>query len=117
MNGSYFLKTLLSFLWPGNILSSVRTFLRLLNMSNFGDKVLLCVLFAPAFSVLGYVLLYIVWLLIFTLPSLILRIFGSFIAFTFLWYGAVWVYEKLRGPLPRTQQKTQSTYSYSKWVK
>jgi predicted membrane protein len=60
-------------------------------------KMLIVVFFTPSLCVLLWLLAEIVYLVVFTLPLIIIKIIAKIFLFCIFWYAAVYFYEKLYG--------------------
>lgn len=95
------------FLSPGNFKRIVLQLKDYWDRSDVSGRMLLMLFFAPAIVVLFWMLGYIAYIVVFTLPGIVLTIIAQAFLFGIFWSGAVYFYEKLRSPVADKAEKSE----------
>lgn len=90
--------TVLGFLAPGNLRRILGTLADNWRSTDVTGKFLIALLFSPSLFVLCWLLFEIAYVVVFTLPGIVIKIVALVFLFGIFWTGAMWVYEKMRGP-------------------
>jgi hypothetical protein len=91
--------SVISFLMPGNI-GRIFSFLgEKWKGEDFGGRCLILIFFSPSLCALAALLLYIAHVVVFKLPAILLTLIGLVFLFALFWSGAIFLYEKMRGPM------------------
>jgi len=74
-------------------------------------KMLIMVFFAPSLLVLFWLLAEIAYVIVFTLPGIVIKIIALTLLFCVFWSAAVYFYEKLHGMMSEKTVDAENTYS------
>lgn len=88
---------IMEFLSPGNIKKIILQLKGYWNNVDITGKLIMMMLFAPSVIVLVWMLGYIAYIIVFTLPGIVLTIVAQVFLFGIFWSAAVYFYEKMHG--------------------
>lgn len=89
--------TVVGFLSFGNIKKILLQLRAYWNNVDITGKLIMLLLFAPSVIVLFWMLGYIAYIVVFTLPGIVMTIIAQVFLFGIFWAGAVYIYEKMNG--------------------
>ena len=72
-------------------------------------KIMIMVFFLPSLAVLFWMLFDITYVVVFTLPGIIIKIFAQIFLFCIFWCAAVYLYEKLHGIMSNKTGESEQT--------
>ena len=89
--------SLMKYIWPPSVISSVLALLRGWRRSDMKTKAILGVFFIPAIFCVGGLVVYIVYFVLFELPAFVLRVLGWLLLISLFSGGGLFCYEKISG--------------------
>ena len=80
-------------------------------IADVSGKILIIIFFAPSLFVLFWLLIEIAYVIVFTLPGIVIKIISLTFLFCIFWSAAVYFYEKLHGMMSDKTEDAEKTDS------